>query len=236
VDESTKNQLIKASDLLIDADNWASVELLWKPYLDQGDLEARAQLACLYVNNGFDEGEEKNHQMESLLRETAEVGQPDAMYWFAFNVLRDGIEHDEMVKRAAERGCIEAQRNLGVCYATGDWTGPTDQALAVQWYRRAAERGHDDAQYDLGFMIILGEGTRADATEGLRWLHLSAEQGNIDAMRLLADLYEHGSYGAPQDATKAAQWQRRYDEAYAVLENQAQEMQKRIRENESEGK
>ena len=33
---------------------------------------------------------------------------------------------------AAETGDLEAQHNLGACYATGDWDGPKDEAEAVK--------------------------------------------------------------------------------------------------------
>jgi TPR repeat protein len=54
--------------------------------------------------------------------------------------------------RAAEGGCVQAQRDAGASLATGDWREgkvPQDLAAAVTWYRRAAEAGHADAQYNL---------------------------------------------------------------------------------------
>jgi TPR repeat protein len=102
---------------------------------------------------------------------------------------------------------------LGAYFATGDWTGPKDSVLAVEWYPRAAERGHSDAQYNLD---VLGEGVQSDQEEGLRWLRLSAAQGEGAAMRLMADLYRHGYYGVPVDPLQAAEWDRRYHECEAA--------------------
>jgi TPR repeat protein len=112
--------------------------------------------------------------------------------------------------KAGELGSLEAQRDLGALYATGDWTGPRDAVRAAEWYRRAAERGHLDAQYNLGFMYLLGEGVQADPNEGLRWLRRSAEQEDEHAMGLLADVYRNGYYGVSADPTEAKLWHEKY--------------------------
>jgi TPR repeat protein len=44
---------------------------------------------------------------------------------------------------AADSGDLEAQHNVGACYATGDWDGPKDEAEAINWYTRAANLGID---------------------------------------------------------------------------------------------
>jgi len=82
--------------------------------------------------------------------------------------------------------------------------------MATEWYRRAAERGHADAQYNLGFMYLLGEGVQANPNEGLRWLRLSADQGDESAIRLIADLYRDGMYGVSADPAEEPLWQERY--------------------------
>jgi TPR repeat protein len=205
-----KQNLLKLTGPLLAADDWPSVEALWRPYVDQGDLDAQAQLAymCLWC---FDETEEKDREMRSLLRAAANAGHADAMYWSAQFSTPEGTERDDLLKTAASLGSRGAQRHLGAMYATGDWTaGPKDPTKAVYWYRLAAERGHDDAQYNLGFMYILGEGVTPDAEEGLLWLHRSADRGNTSAMRLLADLYRHGYYGVLVESGKAEHWDKQY--------------------------
>jgi hypothetical protein len=117
---------------------------------------------------------------------------------------------DALLLKAGESGSLEAQRDLGALYATGDWTGPRDAVRAAEWYRRAAERGHPDAQYNLGFMYLLGEGVQTSPSEGLQWLRRSADQGDETAIRLLADLYRNGKYGVPADDEEGRRWQERY--------------------------
>jgi TPR repeat protein len=209
MDDLTKRRLLIATKPLLSRDDWPRVRDLWQPYIADGDLDAQAQLAymCLWC---FDEPEETDREMRDLLRAAAESGHADAMYWLASVLEPRGARRDELLKRAAELGSRGAQRTLGVYYATGRWTGAKDSTQAVYWYTLAAERNHDDAQYNLGFMLLLGDGAEPSVNEGLRWLRSSAEMGNADAMRLLADLYENGYYGVPKQPDEAEKWKRRY--------------------------
>ena len=152
--------------------------------------------------------------MEDLLRTAANRGHPEAVYFLSHG--SKGEERDALLLKAGELGSLDAQRDLGAYCATGDWTGPKDPVLAIQWYRRAAEGGQSDAQYNLGFMYVLGEGIQSDPDEGLRWLLLAAAQGEGAAMRLMADLYRHGYHGVPVDPLQAAERDRRYHECEAA--------------------
>jgi TPR repeat protein len=215
MEDATKQRLLKLTEPLLSADDWPSLENLWRPYVDQGDLDAQALLAymCLWC---FDETEEKDEEMRSLLRAAAAAGHTDAMYWLSSHGMSEGVERDRVLKKAAAAGSRGAQRHLGAMYATGDWTaGAKDSTLAVYWYRLAAERGHPDAQYNLGFMYILGEGVPPNVAEGLLWLHRSADLGSTNAMRLLADLYRNGYYGVPIEAEKAEHRGKQYAAAEA---------------------
>jgi hypothetical protein len=211
MDEHTLKQLIDETDGLLkdESTDWSAIEALWLPYADQGDTEAQFRLADAYLDYGFDEGPEKDREVRNFLQIAADKGHPDANYRLRYSY-KEGAESDALLLKAGELGSIEAQRDLGALYATGDWTGPKDPAKGAEWYRKAAERGHPDAQYNLGFMYILGEGVLADVDEGLRWLHRSADQNEVDACRLLADLYRDGYYDVPLDTQQADQWDERY--------------------------
>ncbi len=120
-----------------------------------------------------------------------------------YNSMRSMIE-------AAESGDLEAQHNVGACYATGDWDGPKDEAEAIKWYSRAAEAGHTLSQYDLGFMLILGEGADRDLEKGLWWIEQAAENGEACAARLLSDIYQKGLFEVEADAGKGKYWKKKY--------------------------
>jgi TPR repeat protein len=209
MDDSTKQRLVDQTEILHKANDWARTEALWRPYVEQGDLEAQYRLAYYYLFYGFDEQPPIRAEMEMLMRSAADRGHPDAVYWLS-HLGPGGEERDALLCKAGELGSLDAQRDLGAYYATGDWTGPCDPVRAAQWYRRAAVRGHSDAQYNLGFMYVLGEGVPSDHEEGLRWLKLAAAQGNCMSLSLLAGLYRNGYHGVPIDLSEAAHWEELY--------------------------
>jgi TPR repeat protein len=211
MDEQTTKRLIHESELIHDDDagEWSTVEALWEPYVTQHDVEAQFRLAHFYLFYSFDESPQKRIEMEKLLRTAAEREHPDAVYWLG-HLYPEGAERDSLLLRAGELGSLEAQRDLGALYATGDWTGPHDPAQAVEWYRQAAERGHIDAQYNLGCMYLSGEGVPSDSVEGLRWLRRAADQGDGQTLGVLAEVYRNGFYGVPLDLEEAERWDKQY--------------------------
>ncbi len=61
---------------------------------------------------------------------------PEAIWLLATHLTSSqGVnpECDRLLLRTGELGSLHAQRELGVRYATGDWSGPTDQVEAVRW-------------------------------------------------------------------------------------------------------
>jgi TPR repeat protein len=211
MDEHIAKRLIDETERLHsdEASEWLAVEALWGPYIAQNDVEAQFRLAYYYLFYSFDEGPQKRTEMEKLMRTAADRDHPDAVYWLS-HLYSQGEERDSLLLRAGELGSLEGQRDLGVLYATGDWTGPHDPVRGAEWYRRAADRGHADAQYNLGFMYLLGEGVPSNHKEGLQWLLGAADQGDEAAFRLLADLYRNGYYGVPLDFGEAERWDKRY--------------------------
>jgi TPR repeat protein len=210
-----------------DRDNWRAVQRLWQPLVEQGDLDAKACFAFLILWY-MSAPDCVNDRMRKYLREAAQAGHADAMYWMTRRGHREGSEADELLMRAAELGSRGAQRDLGALYATGDWAGPKDSVRAVYWYRLAAERGHDDAQYNVGFMYLLGEGAEGDLNEGLLWIHRAAMQGNWNARHLLADLYRNGYYGIPESIEEAKRWE--YLQSVAELKRRKKRKRTRLDE------
>jgi TPR repeat protein len=100
-------------------------------------------------------------------------------------------EIDEALARA-EAGDAEAQRNLGVRYATGRGVSK-DDAEAMRWFRLAADQGHASAQFDLGVRYVTGRGVSKDDAEAMRWYRLAADQGHADAQHDLGFMYATGS-------------------------------------------
>lgn len=159
---------------------------------EKGNVTAMEELAVLYLNG--DEDQEIAPEPEK------------SVCWF---------------KKAAEAGDATAMFNLGLHYAKGHGV-KRDFGQAVEWMRKAADAGDDDAprlieeyqkladavekaemgdaqaQAELaeGFMKLGGSldqaGAGDDYTESVKWAKKAAEQGNADAMWVLALAYEHG--------------------------------------------
>ena len=112
--------------------------------------------------------------------------------------------HAALLMRAAELGSIDAQRDLGCCYATGEATIPQNPLLARLWYGRAAEAGHADAQYNFGCMLLDGEGGPKEPESGMAWVRRAAAQGDPCAVHFLAQGLTYGvGTGGVQIGTRA---------------------------------
>ena len=136
----------------------------------------------------------------SLFMKAAQDGHVDAMYHlatfpdFISEPFRSPLSEEEgwqWLLRAAEGGCIQAQRDAGASLATGDWREHRilqDLPAAVAWYRRAAEAGHADAQYNLASMLAEGEGCDRDLPAAREWLRRAVAGGYKYPEGLLAHL------------------------------------------------
>jgi TPR repeat protein len=215
VEELLRRELLAKTKQALDADDWDAVARLWQPWVEQGDAEAEYQLAYHYLWCTPCEDDATSERMKALVRDAAAKDLPDAIWFLATQQTRSretNPELDRLLLRAGRLGSVNAQRELGVMYATGDWSGPRDLVEATRWYRLAAEKGHAESQCDLGFMLLLGEGEPRNTDEGLMWLERAGELGEYSAFRLLADCYENGFCEVPIDAAKAQLWRGRLEE------------------------
>ena len=115
----------------------------------------------------------------------------------------------EGVKAKAEKGDVDAQFNLGVCYATGAGV-MKDQAQAVSWYRKVAgeEWQYARAQFNLGNCYFNGEGVAKDQAQAVSWYRKAAEQGLANAQANLGLCYARG-LGVSKDVDEAVKWHRK---------------------------
>ena len=80
------------------------------------------------------------------------------------------------VRRAAESGNVEAQRELGILYDQGEGVRQS-YSEALRWYRLAADQGDDQAQFNIGEMYRFGDGVRRDKVEAAKWYMIASTQG-----------------------------------------------------------
>ena len=109
-------------------------------------------------------------------------------------------------RRAADKGHVTAQFNLGVMYAQGFGVAQ-DYASAVEWYRKAAVQGLPAAQNNLGVIYDQGRGVKSDPIEAHKWFNIAASSGYSDARANRENLEKHLTAVQLAQAQEAArQW------------------------------
>lgn len=177
--------------------DFASAIALLRPLAEGGNRDAQYELGFLALTECESVS---GREAFSLFMKAAHDGHVEAMYHLAtfpdfisepFKSPLSDEERWQWLLRAAEGGCVQAQRDAGACLATGDWREgkvPQDLRAAVAWYRRAAEAGHADAQYNLASMLAEGEGCDRDVPAAREWLRRAVAGGYDYAKGLLDDL------------------------------------------------
>jgi len=84
------------------------------------------------------------------------------------------LEYADFAKKLefAEDGSVDAQKSVGLMYATGKGVDK-DLSKSFFWYKSAAEQGDADAQWMLGYFYNDGEGVAKDEIEAYAYWNLS---------------------------------------------------------------
>lgn len=80
---------------------------------------------------------------------------------------------------------------------------------AVGYYRKAADQGNADGQFGLGSMYSVGEGVKKDLVAARRWITLAAEQGQKQAVTVIAQAFIGGQLGVSEperEGEEARRW------------------------------
>jgi hypothetical protein len=90
------------------------------------------------------------------------------------------------LRMAAEQGNDQAQFNYArnLLALRGEKAAPE----AIKWMTQSAEQGYDEAQYRLGLLLYEGNFATRDNVAGAKWVYLAADQGHLEARRLLKEL------------------------------------------------
>ena len=160
---------------------------------------------------GRDSPEKKRARAEACeeCRNLAVRGNIGAQYAFHLMGEFGDPEGVKWLRRAAEQGVAEAQKDLGEILHADLRT----REEGLKWLRRAAEQGDAEVQKDLAQRLesytFLGQRlVRApNFQEAAKWYRRAAEQGDATAQNALGGLYFEGS-GVPQDYSEAVKWYR----------------------------
>ena len=154
--------------------------------MGNGDVEAKAEIACLY-RDGYAGYPQDYDRAEKLFREAAEsgsafaAGQLGCMYRDGLiNGEADYVKAIECLKIGADDGDSDSIVNLAYCYYNG--TGVVrNLEKAFELYQKAA-RGNDNIALNaMGWMCEHGEGTGVDVECALDCYQKAADFGNEQA-------------------------------------------------------
>jgi TPR repeat protein len=87
----------------------------------------------------------------------------------------DHVQALRWLKRAAEHGHPDAQRQLGMRYFRGEGV-PQNHSEAASWYIRATQQGDVPALSMAGALYWLGQGVPQDFVEAHKWYNLAAAE------------------------------------------------------------
>lgn len=137
-----------------------------------------------------------------LLRRAAERGGVEAMACLGVELMGD--KKDEEGLRWLRRAADAGDANAQVQLGSF-YDSRNEYEDAVHWYRMAAEQGDATGQHTLGAMYMLGTGVPKDISEGINWYRKAAEAGDTRTQILLGSIYANSEF-VPTDVAQAAYW------------------------------
>ncbi len=134
-------------------------------------------------------------EIKEIICDKAKEQYDSGNYTFAFSLFQ----------RCAEKGVIEAQNFLGVCFLYGYGVNQ-NYSKAWHWLKKSAEQGNADAQFNLYCFDDGHVQTFDEFIEGIKWLTKAAEQGHIKAQLCLGYLTRGNMVNGITDPIKSLEW------------------------------
>ena len=102
-------------------------------------------------------------------------------------------------RRAAVKGNVRAQFDLGLMYARGEGVRKNER-LAFKWFHKAARNNHVEAKFYMGLSFAQGRGVRKQTQLARYWFKQAVKAGNLKAVAFLASIEKklQLSYGRGQ--------------------------------------
>ena len=141
-------------------------------------------------------------QLTDIFSIEKQVGNGDKYYLKTFK--QDYKEALKWYEKAATKGNIKAQYNLGEMYRLGQGVNQ-DFKESFKWYEKAAIQDNIWAQFYLGGMYYLGLEVNQDYKEAFKWFEKAANKGNSKAQYSLGKMYRLGE-GTQEDDKEALKW------------------------------
>lgn len=163
----------------------------------KGDASCTIQLAECYLNGwGVSKNEEKAFQMLNSVQKLNKKGNYflGRCYYHGKGTETDYGKAVEYFKKAAEMNHGTAKDYLGDCYYNGQ--GVTQNyGEAARWYKDAADNHNiGNSAHSLAFMYMKGEGVPEDEHKAIDYWHIAADNGIVQAQRIISQEYLSGDY------------------------------------------
>ena len=115
------------------------------------------------------------------------------------------IQAHGIMKRAAKRGCVTAQSNLGITYSRGNPCVKQDYYEAAKWMTKAAKQGEPEALCNLAILYANGLGVQKNIAKALKLWKESANKNYAPAQINLGLVYFLGNI-IKKDYAQAESW------------------------------
>lgn len=126
------------------------------------------------------------------------------MKYFGLGTEKDEKEAFHMWQKAATQGNPNAQYDLGIMYARGEFVA-TNVVLAMQWLRTASSNGNARASFVIGDAFENGRFGYKDHALSVKWYVKAFDQGLVHAGYHLARLYDRKT-SIVRDKAKSVKW------------------------------
>ncbi len=121
------------------------------------------------------------------------------------------------LQQAAYYGDVDAQRDLGYLYQSGNGV-PLDPTTAYEYFLQAAQQGDSYAMSELAEMYRFGLGTETNPNEAFIWSKKAAESGRPIAQFNLALMYRKGVGTAINNDEAIALYQKSAEQGLATAQ------------------
>ena len=165
----------------------------FEKYRDKCTNSAKNNMAKFYMRYGM-------YEEAIKILESIEEIHPDVEYKLGTIYLQglhvtppkpDIYRAEHYLRRAADRGHLDALHALGLMNFRGQYGYRKNMAEAREYFLKAASKGHRAAQYDYAWMCKYGLGGESNLLEAIHFFEESANKGHVFAIAELAVLYQN---------------------------------------------
>lgn len=167
----------------------------------------KRQKNVVIIGDKFNSVAQEQEQTNIYLKESADSGNPDAMFNYGLHLWEGkGTEADLKeaaiyFKNSADSGVVDAMINYAHMAYLGEGT-PVNREEACRYFKMAADEGSENAMLLYATLTENGDGCSFDMKEAIKYYEMSAKKGQLDAICRLGMLYQDGK-GVKKNIKKA---------------------------------